>query len=172
MNINWKSIRDYGIIGVIGFGLILGLYVSIPDFPYDAHAWELMLWGESSQWWSEMTWIGGFVILSISGLYLISWNLEIKSNKQEEAYLEAFRYIWPITVVSVAVHYSMFYFKWTDTESFFMKDSGGYLHGLFYLITFFLGILVFVEFMAYLSKVHGYMMELSKIRPLECDKDA
>ncbi len=154
MGIDWKTIRGYAVIAAVGFGLLVGLYVSIPDFPDDAKAWELMLWGEDSQWWSEIAWIAGFVILLVSALHLISWNSEVRGSPGEQWRLKVFRCIWAIATGSVSFNYSVIYFRWTDPVSFFLKDSGGYLHGLFYLFTFFLGILVFAELLAYLSKLH------------------
>ena len=161
-----KLLRNMAIIAVIGFAVVISLYVSIPDFPYDSPACSVMLWGEASQWWSEMTWICAFCVLSVASLYLISWNSEVKSTKAETLNLDAFRFFWVVSTVSLLFHHSGLYFKWTDFESFFLKDTGGYLHGFFYLLTFMLGLLVFGEGVAYLSKVHGYMVKLSKISKL------
>ncbi len=153
-------------MAVIGFGFFMSVYVSIPDFPYDSPAWGFMLWGEPSQWWSEITWIGGFCVISILGLYLISWNSEVKSTKTETYFLRSFRVIWEVTVAALVFHYTAFYFSWTTWDGFILKDNTGYLHGLFYLLTFMLGLLVFGEGMAYLSKVHGYLVKLSRISKL------
>ena len=165
--LNMKFVRDLVIVSVICFSLGLSLYVSIPDYPHDASACEILLWGEASQWWSEMTWICAFCVLSISSLYLISWNSEVKSTKVETLNLDAFRFFWVVSVISILFHYSAYYFKWTDWESFFLKDSTGYLHGAFYIFTFLLGLLAFGELIAYASKVQGYLLKLSKLSPLE-----
>jgi hypothetical protein len=167
MNINTRLIRDMAIVSIIGFGLFIGFYVSIPDFPYDTPAWGFMLWGEASQWWSEITWIGAFCVLAISCLYLGSWNSEVKSNRPENYLLRIFRYMWLVTAVSLLFHYTAFYFWWTTWDGFFLKDNTGYLHGFFYIVTFLLGILVFGELIAYGAKVHGYLVKLSKVSPLE-----
>ena len=167
MSINWRLVRDMAIVAVIGFGLFISIYVSIPDFPYDTPAWGFMLWGEASQWWSEITWIGAFCVLAVSSLYLISWNSQVKSTKMETFCLNVFRFSWVVTAISIMVHYTAFYFSWTDWSGFIWKDNTGYLHGFFYILTFLMGILVFGELIAYGSKVHGYLVKLSRLSPLE-----
>lgn len=167
LNIDRRMTRDIGIVCVIGFGLLISIYVSIPDFPYDTPAWGFMLWGEPSQWWSEITWIGAFCVLTVSALYLVSWNSEVSSTKAENSYHKMFRLGWVLGAVSIMLHYTAFYFWWTDWDGFFLKDNTGYLHGLFYILTFLIGLLVFGELIAYASKVHGYLVKLSRLSPLE-----
>jgi len=164
---NFKLLRDMAIIGIVGFGLFISIYVSLPDFPYDSPAWGFMLWGEASQWWSEITWIGAFCVLMIGNLFLISWNAEVKSVKQERFNLKIFRFVWLVSAISIMIHYTAFYFWWTDWSGFIFKDDTGYLHGFFYTLTFLLGILAFGELIAYVSKVHGYLVKLSRLSPLE-----
>ena len=160
MELNLKSIRDMLVLGIVGFGLLITLYVSVPDFPYNAPAWEVMSWGESTQWWCEITWITLFCVFSIFSLYLLSWNHEVKGNKSERYWLKVFRVSWLITTISVTAHFSIVYFKWTTWEGFFINDNTGYLHGVFYLLTFFVGLLVFGEGMSYLSKLHRHILKL------------
>lgn len=126
-----------------------------------------MLWGEASQWWSEITWIGAFCVLSVLGLYLITWNSEVKSNRTEMFFQKVFRGMWGVSVGGLIFHYTAFYFSWTTWSGFIWEDNTGYLHGLFYILTFMIGLFVFGEAIAYLSKVHGYLVKLSKISKLE-----
>lgn len=167
MFVNWAFVRNLAIIAIIGFGLFISVYVSIPDFPYDTPAWGFMLWGEASQWWSEITWIGAFVFLSIFTLYIVSWNSEVSAPKHEMFFTKVFRIVWIVSAISILAHYTAFYFWWSDWTGFILKDDTGYLHGFFYILTFLVGILAFGEGIAYLSKVHGYVVKLSKLSPLE-----
>lgn len=158
---DWKFVRNWLVVGVIMGSIWIALYCSVPDFPYQCPAWGFLLWGEASQWWSEMTWIGAFCILSVMVLFIWSWAGELPQDKQERFYQLAFRGIWGVAYGSIMFHYTAFYFSWTQWPEWFFKDDTGYLHGFFYMTTFFLGILVCEELLSYLSRLHGAMVHVN-----------
>jgi hypothetical protein len=140
-----KSIRDFLVLAIIGFCLLITLYVSIPDYPSKAYAWEIMLWGEQSQWWSEVTWIALFGIFSISLIFLFSWNSELDMPRNTAFYRKMFLGIMTMIGVLLLFSFSATFFHWDGWTNTFALDRGGWLHGIFYLLTFLLGIVVFEE---------------------------
>ena len=146
------SYRKALILGIIGFCVIEGVYVSIPDFCYDAHPWEIMLWGESSQWWSEMSWLLLFGVFSIGLVFVSEWSKNFR-NKRVEAYQRAFRIIVLVAFLSLLWNFSALYFQWDGWTNTLALDSGGYLHGIFYLGVALEGLWLFGELIGLMSKI-------------------
>jgi len=140
------------ILGIIGFCVIEGVYVSIPDFCYDAHPWEIMLWGESSQWWSEMSWLLLFGVFSIGLVFVSEWSKNFR-NKRVEAYQRAFRIIVLVAFLSLLWNFSALYFQWDGWTNTLALDRGGYLHGVFYLGVALEGLWLFGELIGLMSKI-------------------
>lgn len=147
------TLRNLAILGILFSSIILVVYVSIPDYPRDARAWEIMLWGEKSQWWSEMSWILLFDVFSISIMYLASWSRRLPGNPRVDSSQRTFRMIWGISSVLLIYDFSILHFRWHGWYSTFALDSGGWLHGTFYLWVTLLGVLLFGEGLAFVSKV-------------------
>ena len=146
------SYRKALILGIIGFCVIEGVYVSIPDFCYDAHPWEIMLWGESSQWWSEMSWLLLFGVFSIGLVFVSEWSKSFR-NKRVEAYQRAFRIIVLVAFLSLLWNFSALHFHWDGWTNLVLLDSGGYLHGIFYLGVALEGLWLFGELIGLMSKI-------------------
>jgi len=146
------SYRKALILGIIGFCVIEGVYVSIPDFCYDAHPWEIMLWGESSQWWSEMSWLLLFGVFSIGLVFVSEWSKNFR-NKRVEAYQRAFRIIVLVAFLSLLWNFSALYFQWDGWTNTLALDRGGYLHGVFYLGVALEGLWLFGELIGLMSKI-------------------
>jgi hypothetical protein len=146
------SYRKALILGIIGFCVIEGVYVSIPDFCYDAHPWEIMLWGESSQWWSEMSWLLLFGVFSIGLVFVSEWSKNFR-NKRVEAYQRAFRIIVLVAFLSLLWNFSALYFQWDGWANTLALDRGGYLHGVFYLGVALEGLWLFGELIGLMSKI-------------------
>ena len=114
-------------------GLII--YVSVPDYPIDAKPWAIQLWGEGSQWWSEVSWILAFG----AGVIIVLFTRNhIKTFLNKE--LQAIYYITELMVVCVWMIISLcfvnyYYSGWQGFEDTVLKDREGVLHGLFYLGT-------------------------------------
>lgn len=140
------------VILTILFSLGLGIYVSIPDYPRSAYPFEIMLWGESSQWWSEITWIGLFAVFSVSLLFLLEWNRSIK-NSRIDFYQRVARIVFLVAFLSLVWNFSAVYFSWSGFTSSIILDRGGYLHGVFYLGVALEGLWLFVESLAFVSKI-------------------
>jgi hypothetical protein len=145
MKIAFKDLRGFLLVGIIGFCLLVTIYVSIPDFPKGAYAWEIMLWGESSQWWSEVTWIVLFGVFATSTVFLASWNSELKLNSAISFYRGVFLGTMLLVSILLAVSFSAIFFHWDGWSQSIVLDRGGWLHGIFYLLTSLLGIVVFEE---------------------------
>lgn len=144
-----KNIRDFLVVAIIGFCLIITLYVSIPDYPSKAYAWELMLWGEQSQWWSEVTWVVLFGIFAISLIFLLSWNSELSLSRSTQVYRNLFLGIMTLASILLLFSFSAIFFHWDGFTKTIALDRGGWLHGIFYLFTFLLGIVVFEEVLVF-----------------------
>ena len=134
-----------GILGIIGFCLGISIYVSIPDYPYEAYPWALMLWGEKSQWWSEITWVVLFGIFGVLSILLVEWNRELRRGLGLSFMQALSRFVFLIILISLSFHFSALYFEWHGWYSTLVLDKGGFLHGLFYLWTFVLGLFCFSE---------------------------
>jgi len=146
------SYRKALILGIIGFCVIEGVYVSIPDFCYDAHPWEIMLWGESSQWWSEMSWLLLFGVFSIGLVFVSEWSKSFR-NKRVEAYQRAFRIIVLVAFLSLLWNFSALHFQWDGWANSLLLDRGGWLHGVFYLGVALEGLWLFGELIGLMSKI-------------------
>ena len=146
------SYRKALILGIIGFCVIEGVYVSIPDFCYDAHPWEIMLWGESSQWWSEVTWIGLFGVFSISLMYVVEWSRSFR-NPRIESYQKVFRIVFLLAFLSLLWNFSALHFHWDGWANSLLLDRGGWLHGVFYLGVALEGLWLFGELIGLGCKV-------------------
>ena len=146
------SYRKALILGIIGFCVIEGVYVSIPDFCYDAHPWEIMLWGESSQWWSEMSWLLLFGVFSIGLVFVSEWSKNFR-NKRVEAYQRAFRIIVLVAFLSLLWNFSALHFQWDGWANSLLLDRGGWLHGVFYLGVALEGLWLFGELLGLMSKI-------------------
>jgi hypothetical protein len=140
------------ILGIIGFCVVEGVYVSVPDFCYDAHPWEIMLWGESSQWWSEITWIGLFGVFSVSLVYVVDWSRSIR-NPRVEAYQRVCRIVFLAAFLSLVWNFSALFFHWGGWVNSLFLDRGGYLHGVFYLSVALEGLWLFEELIGLMSKI-------------------
>lgn len=140
-------------IGIILiFCLVEGVYVSIPDFCYDAPAWAIMLWGESTQWWSEMTWLLLFGVFSITLVYLTDFSKSFR-NAHIESYQRLFRIIMLVAFLSLLWNYSAIYFRFDGWADLLILDSRGWLHGIFYLGVALEGLWLFGELLAFMSKI-------------------
>ena len=135
---------------IFTFGLIV--YVSIPDFPRAAHPWEIMLWGESSQWWSEVSWILVFAVFSISLLFVLDWSGQVR-NVKVEGYQKVVRIAFLVVFLSILWNFSALYFHWDGWAEMFILDRGGYLHGVFYLGVVLEGLWLFEELIGFVSKI-------------------
>jgi len=159
MKIALKDLRGFLVVGIIGFCLLVTLYVSIPDFPHNAHGWEIMLWGEQSQWWSEVTWILLFGVFAISLIFLASWNSELRISKSIAFYRGVFLGMMLLASALLVFSFSAIFFHWDGWSQTIALDRGGWLHGIFYLLTSLLGIVVFEEML-----VFGETVFHSKVR--------
>jgi len=131
--------RKLTIAGILIFCLVEGIYVSIPDFCYSAPAWEIMLWGESTQWWSEMTWILAFGLFSVSLCFVSDWNRQLGGNPW------VLRAVMVCVLILASLDFAILYFDWAGFTETVILDRGGFLHGLFYLDTAILGLWLFAE---------------------------
>lgn len=145
--------RNLLVGGIIVFCLLISVYVSIPDYPRGAYPWEIMLWGERSQWWSEITWILLFGVFSVSLTYIIHWQRLLPPNPRVEAPQRLCRLIWGVSSVCLIWNFSAIHFAWRGWYSTLILDSGGYLHGVFYLVVVLLGVLLFEELLAFVSRI-------------------
>lgn len=127
--------------------------MSIPDYPYSAHPWAIMLWGEKSQWWSEMTWIGAFGVFGVLAILLTEWNGELRYDESASFTQWTVRLILLICFVSLSFHFSALHFQWKGWYDTMILDRGGYLHGIFYLWTFLLGLVCFEEGVFLVSRI-------------------
>ncbi len=149
-------IRDLAIGGFVAFSLILAIYVSIPDFPSREKAWQIELWNDPSGWWSELTWIIGFGAFASLSLLFRSWFFSLKP---EAEIIKKFQLAVLTTVASwfvISISF-LLYFRpvWSNFYSYFMLDSTGVLHGLFYVSTAHLGVLATVSGLALVGRVVG-----------------
>lgn len=142
-----------GILAIIGFCLGISIYVSIPDYPYDAHPWAIMLWGEKSQWWSEITWIALFGVFGILAILLLEWNCELRGDRSVSFVQSTSRFVLVLGFVTLTIHFTALHFEWHGWYATLVLDRGGYLHGLFYLWTFILGLFCFSELMFLVSGI-------------------
>jgi hypothetical protein len=140
------------VILTILFCLLLGIYVSIPDFPRDAYPWEIMLWGESSQWWSEISWIFLFCIFTTSLIFILGWSKSFP-NPRIESYQKIFRIVILVAFLSLLWNFSAVYFRFDGWSELIILDRGGYLHGVFYLGVCIEGLWLFAESLAFVSKI-------------------
>jgi hypothetical protein len=140
------------ILGIVLFCVLLGIYVSIPDYPRSAYPWEIMLWGESSQWWSEVSWIMAFCIFSVSLVFIFDWSSGLR-NLRVESYQRVARIIFLVAFLSLVWNFSAVYFSWSGLEGTVILDRGGYLHGVFYLGVALQGLWLFEESIGLVSKV-------------------
>ena len=149
--------RKLTIAGILIFCLVEGIYVSIPDFCYSAPAWEIMLWGESTQWWSEMTWLLLFAVFSTSLVYTTEFSAQLK-NPRIESYLRTFRIIMLVVFLSLLWNFSALYFQWDGWANTLVLDRGGYLHGVFYLSVVLEGLWLFGELLGLGCKVQRIVL--------------
>lgn len=140
------------ILGIILFSLGLGIYVSIPDYPRTAHPWEIMSWGESSQWWSEITWILLFCVFSVSLVFVLGWGRFLR-DKRVESYQRYARIAFLVVFLSLVWNFSALYFQWDGWRNTLALDRGGYLHGVFYLSVALEGLFLFEELLGLGAKV-------------------
>ena len=161
MKVTFKDLRGYLMVSIIGFCLLVTIYVSIPDFPHNAYAWEIMLWGESSQWWSEVTWIVLFGVFAISLIFLASWNSELRLSRSIAFYRGAFLGTMLLVSILLAFSFSALFFHWGGWSQTIALDRNGWLHGIFYLFTSLLGIVVFEETLVFGETVFHTKMRAS-----------
>jgi hypothetical protein len=157
-----KDLRGFLIIGIIGFCLMTTLYVSIPDFPRNAYAWEIMLWGESSQWWSEVTWIVMFGVFATSTVFLASWNSELRLSRAIAFYRGVFLGTMLLASALLLFSFSAIFFHWDGWSQTIALDKNGWLHGIFYLFTSLLGIVVFEEVLVFGETVFHSRLRISR----------
>jgi len=150
-------LRGLLVLGIIGFCIVEGVYVSIPDYCYDAPPWAIMLWGEQTQWWSEMTWLLLFGIFSISLIYVVEWSKGFK-DKRIEFYQRVFRIIVLVAFLSLLWNFSAVYWHWDGWSDFIILDRGGWLHGIFYLGVSIEGLWLFGELIGLGCKVQGAVL--------------
>jgi len=146
------SYRKALILGIIGFCVVESIYVSIPDFCYDAPAWEIMSWGERTQWWSEMTWLILFGVFSVSLVFVLEWSKSLR-DKKVEPYLKFFRIAFLVAFLSLLWNFSALYFHWDGWANSLLLDQGGWLHGVFYLGVALEGLWLFGELLGLVSKI-------------------
>ena len=149
MKIVLKDLRGFLIVGIVGFCLLVAIYVSIPDFPRGAYAWEIMLWGEQSQWWSEVTWIVLFGVFAISLVFVASWNSELRISRSIAFYRGVFLGTMLLASALLMFSFSAIFFHWGGWSQTIALDKSGWLHGVFYLVTSLLGIVVFEELLVF-----------------------
>ena len=118
------QMRDWTIVAIVFFCAMLTVYISIPDYPYSAHPWEIMLWGEQTQWWSEVTWIIFFGLSSIIALLCASWSHYLPSTHQIRRAQMLVRGSCATAFMVIATAFSVEHFTWTGWHETFILDSG------------------------------------------------
>jgi len=146
------KLRASLVISIIVFTISLAIFVSIPDYCYNAPPWAIMLWGEASQWWSEITWLILFGIFSIALVFVLGWSNSIR-DKKVESYLRLFRIAFLVAFLSLLWNFSALYFRWDGWANSLLLDRSGYLHGVFYLGVALQGLWLFGELIGLVSKI-------------------
>ena len=149
--------RNLIVLGLILSSLCLIVYVSIPDFPRTAKPWELMLWGESSQWWSEVSWIILFDVFSISILFVWGFSDQLKERSIDST-LYYVRVVFSIVFLLLLFDFSILYFEWSGWMGTVVLDRGGWLHGAFYLGVALEGMYLFSEALGLGCKIHRLVL--------------
>ena len=153
-----RGVEKFLIFAVVAFCLFISIYVSIPDYPKSARAWEIMLWSDSSGWWSELCWILVFGISAVLTILFHSWNRDFKIPEREWSTERIFYVLWMLAFLSVTWNYSAIYFRWLSWHNTIVVDATGYLHGLFYAWSLLTLVLAVGEGTAYLSKLHHHLI--------------
>lgn len=127
---------------MLGFTLGIILYVSPPDFPYSAKSWGIGLWSEPSGWWSEITWILGFGVTVITTLLFWSWLKRLKPTIDLMVKVHFGTLMVFLSWYLVSTAYMIYYMTaWPGFYKYFLLDTTGTLHGLFYIATVHLAVL-------------------------------
>jgi hypothetical protein len=131
-------------------GLIL--YVSIPDYPREAPAWEIQLWGEGSQWWSEVSWILMFGASACTAIIFRSWSMDYE-RAMTDVYAEWGGFVIVCSWLALSLAFlGAYYDGFPGWRELVLLDRGGILHGLFYLGTAHLMALSFIEVLRFTEK--------------------